>query len=198
MKRITILVLFILIFNQIAVLSQDKEQENADPAKPALVIIDIQNQYLTWIPDKDKEIGMYYINAYISLFRSKGFPIIRVYHTSPEYGPHPDSTAFQYPDEIQIEPDDPMIIKNYPSSFKKTELDKVLKDNNCNTLFLCGLSAVGCVISTHFSAKDLDYKVFMLKDAIMSHNSTYTDNVETMFGAVDYDVVSYILDQAGK
>ena len=198
MKRITILVLFVLIFNQIAILSQDEEQENADPAKPALVIIDIQNQYLTWIPEQDKEIATYYINAYISLFRSKGFPIIRVYHTSPGYGPHPDSTEFQYHDEIQIKPDDPMIIKNYPSSFKKTELDKLLKENNCNTLFLCGLSAVGCVISTHFGAKDLDYKVFMLKDAIMSHNSTYTDNVEAMFGALDYEAVIFMLDQAGK
>ena len=81
MKRITILVLFILIFNRIAILTQDRDQENVDPVKPALVIIDIQNLYLTWIPDQDKEIGMYYINAYISLFRSKGFPVIRV-HTS--------------------------------------------------------------------------------------------------------------------
>jgi len=125
-------------------------------------------------------------------------PVIRVYHTDPEYGPSPESEEFQYPDDIKIKPDDPMVIKNYASSFKKTELDKILKENNCNTLFLCGLSAVGCVISTHFAAKDLDYKVFMLKDAIMSHNSTYTDNIETMFGAVDYEAVSFMLEQAGK
>ncbi len=198
MKRITLLVLFILIYNQITILSQDKKPEDVEPAKPALVIIDIQNQYLTWIPEQDKGIAMYYINAYISLFRSKGMPVIRVYHTDPEYGPSPESEEFQYPDDIKIKPDDPMVIKNYASSFKKTELDKILKENNCNTLFLCGLSAVGCVISTHFAAKDLDYKVFMLKDAIMSHNSTYTDNIETMFGAVDYEAVSFMLEQAGK
>jgi len=198
MKRITILVLFFLIYNQITILSQDKKPEDVEPAKPALVIIDIQNQYLTWITEQDKGIAMYYINAYISLFRSKDLPVIRVYHTDPEYGPSPESEEFQYPDDIKIKPDDPMVIKNYASSFKKTELDKVLKENSCNTLFLCGLSAVGCVISTHFAAKDLDYKVFMLKDAIMSHNSTYTDNVETMFGAVDYEAVSFMLEQAGK
>jgi nicotinamidase-related amidase len=187
-----------LIVNQITLLSQDKKPDDVEPAKPALVIIDIQNEYLSWIPEQDKGIAMYYINAYISLFRSKNLPVIRVYHTDPEYGPSPESEEFQYPDDIQIKPDDPMIIKNYASSFKKTELDKILRENNCNTLFLCGLSAVGCVISTHFAAKDLDYKVFMLKDAIMSHNSTYTDNIETMFGAVDYEAVSYMLEQAGK
>ena len=198
MKRIILLVLIFLVYNQITILSQDKKHEDVEPAKPALVIIDIQNQYLTWIPEQDKGIAMYYINAYISLFRSKGLPVIRVYHTDPEYGPSPESEEFQYHDDVQIKPDDPMIIKNHASSFKKTELDKLLKDNNCNTLFLCGLSAVGCVISTHFAAKDLDYKVFMLKDAIMSHNSTYTDNVETMFGAVDYEAVSFMLEQTGK
>jgi nicotinamidase-related amidase len=198
MKRLTLLVLIILIYNQIPLLSQDKKPEDAVPAKPALVIIDIQNQYLTWIPEQDKGIGMYYINAYISLFRSKDLPVIGVYHTDPEYGPSPESEEFQYPEDIKIKPDDPMVIKNYANSFKKTELDKILRDNNCNALFLCGLSAVGCVISTHFAAKDLDYKVFMLKDAIMSHNSTYTDNVETMFGAVDYEAVTYMLDQIDK
>jgi nicotinamidase-related amidase len=198
MKQLTLLILIFLIVNQITLLSQDKKPDDVEPAKPALVIIDIQNEYLSWIPEQDKGIAMYYINAYISLFRSKNLPVIRVYHTDPEYGPSPESEEFQYPDDIQIKPDDPMIIKNYASSFKKTELDKILRENNCNTLFLCGLSAVGCVISTHFAAKDLDYKVFMLKDAIMSHNSTYTDNIETMFGAVDYEAVSYMLEQAGK
>jgi nicotinamidase-related amidase len=198
MKRITLLVLIILVYNRVTLLSQDKKAEGAEPTKAALVIIDIQNKYLTYIPEQDKGIAMYFINAYISLFRSKGLPVIRVYHTDPTYGPSTDSEEFQYPAEIQIKPDDPMVIKNYPSSFKKTDLDKILKENNCNTLFLCGLSAVGCVISTHFAAKELDYKVFMLKDAIMSHNSDYTDNIETMFGAVDYEAVSYMLDLIGK
>jgi nicotinamidase-related amidase len=198
MKQLTLMVLMFLIINQITLLSQDEKPDDVEPAKPALVIIDTQNEYLTWIPEQDKGIAMYYINAYISLFRSKNLPVIRVYHTDPEYGPSPESEKFQYPDNIQIKPDDPMIIKNYASSFKKTELDKILRENNCNTLFLCGLSAVGCVISTHFAAKDLDYKVFMLKDAIMSHNSTYTDNIEIMFGAVDYEAVSYMLEQTGK
>ncbi len=198
MKRITLLVLIILVYNRATILSQDKKAEDANPAKAALVIIDIQNKYLTHMSEEDKGIAMYFINAYISMFRSKGLPVIRVYHTDPEYGPSPGSEEFQYPDEIQIKPDDPMIIKNYASSFKKTELDKILKENNCNTLFLCGLSAVACVISTHFAAKDLDYKVFMLKDAIISHNPDYTDYVETMFGAVDYEAVSYMLELTGK
>lgn len=196
MKRIIITVLAILVSVQITVISQEKEVNNAGVDRPALVIIDIQNQYLPMVPERDKQIAFYFINEYISLFREKGLPIIRVYHTSQDLNPHPDSLGFQYPDNIRIEPDDPMVIKNFSSSFKKTELDKMLKERNCNTLFLCGLSSVACVIATYFGAKDLDYNVFMLKDAIMSHNSAYTDNIEIMFEAVGHDVVKYIIEQS--
>ena len=38
----------------------------------------------------------------------------------------------------------------------------------------------------------------MVKDAIMSHNSEYTRNMETMFNAVSYDVVKLIVDSSAK
>jgi nicotinamidase-related amidase len=198
MKRKLISVLVILVSLQVMVLSQDMNANEPGPDRPALVIIDIQNQFLPMVPEQEKGMALYFINEYISLFREKGLPVIRVYHTSPDWGPHPDSLGFQYPESIRILPDDPMIIKNFPSSFKKTDLDKMLKEMNCNTVFLCGLSAVACVISTYFSAKDLDYNAFLLKNAIMSHNSTYTQNIEIMFEAVGYDAVEYILDQTGQ
>ncbi len=36
------------------------------------------------------------------------------------------------------------------------------------------------------------------KDAIMSHNSDYTNQVEDMFNAVGYDVVQLILENSEK
>ena len=38
----------------------------------------------------------------------------------------------------------------------------------------------------------------MVKDAIMSHNSDYTDQVEDMFNAVGYDVVQLIIENSEK
>lgn len=67
-----------------------------------------------------------------------------------------------------------------------------------NTLFLCGLSAVGCVLATYLGAVNYDYRVFMIKDAIMSHNSEYTNNIEIMFDAVSSDVVKLILESSEK
>ena len=44
----------------------------------------------------------------------------------------------------------------------------MLKEKGSNTLFLCGLSAVGCVLATKTGAQNNDYKAFIVKDAIMS------------------------------
>jgi len=177
--------------------SQDTQEQKA-PIKPALVVIDIQNAFLPSIPDKDKETAMEYINYYIQLFRSQGYPVIRVYHQSEEYGVLPGTDQFEFPASVLIKPEDPKVIKTYPDGFNKTDLDKVIKESGSNTLFLCGLSAVGCVLATWIGAANNDYKAFLLKDAIMSHNSEYTDNIEVMFDAVNYDVVKLILDNSAK
>lgn len=165
--------------------------------KPALLLIDLQNSSLKYIPDKDKEEALKKINWYIEIFRSHGCPIIRVYHYSKEHGPQQGTEDFEFPESVLIRPDDPKVIKTYPDGFHKTELDKVIKDKGCNTLFLCGLSAVGCLLATFIGAFNYDYKAFLIKDAIMSPNKEYTCNIEVMFDAVGYDVIQLILDNAG-
>ena len=42
-------------------------------------------------------------------------------------------------------------------------------------------------------ASSHDYKAFMIKDALLSHNEKYTDQVEDMFGALDLDTVMFML-----
>jgi len=162
--------------------------------KPALLIIDVQNRYLATIPERDKEVAIFFINLMIKLFRKYNFPIIRIYHQDNENGSVPDTEEFEYPASILIKPEDIRIIKTYSDGFNKTNLNKVLADTGTNTLFLCGLSAVGCVLATRTGAQNNDYKAFLVKDAIMSHSSEYTKNVETMFDAVSYDIINLILE----
>jgi nicotinamidase-related amidase len=171
-------------------------QTTAAPVKPALLVIDIQNAFLQMIPEADKESAMGHINYYISLFRKNGFPVVLVYHKSDEYGVLPGTDLFEFPTSVLIKPDDLKVIKTYPDGFNKTDLDKILKEQGCNTLFLTGLSAVGCVLATYMGALNYDYKAFLVKDAIMSHNSEYTNNIEIMFDAVSLDVVKLVLESA--
>lgn len=198
MKRVTIILSILLLIVSVKSFSQDKKEQIKTQIKPALLVIDIQNAYLAMIPDRDKEMGLYFINSYIELFRSYGYPVIRVYHYSEEFGPKQGTDQFEFPASVLIKPEDPKVIKTYGDGFNKTDLDKVLKEKGANTVFLCGLSAVGCVLATWIGAQNNDYKAFLMKDAIMSHNSEYTDNVEIMFEAVGYDVVKLMLESAAK
>ena len=193
--RKTAWVLIVVMLGLVAALSPAAAQKAA-PAKvkPALLVIDIQNAYLPNMSEQDKKLGMEMITYYIELFRNNGFPIIRVYHTDPQNGPKPDSEAFEFPKSVPVKADDPRIIKNYPNAFTKTNLDSVLKEKGCNTLFLCGLSAVGCVLATYIGAEDHDYKVLMLKDALISHNTALTKAVQEFCETISYTPLKLLLE----
>jgi nicotinamidase-related amidase len=196
MKRQMILLPAIMLLTCLSLQGQEKPVESG--IRPALVVIDIQNQFLPMVPDHEKQVAMNMINDYIDYFRALGFPVIRVYHSDPQWGPHPDSAAFQFPASVRILHDDPMIIKNYPDAFKKTGLEKILREKRCNTLFLCGLSSVGCVLATYFGAMNADFHVFMIRNAVMSHNSTFTANIQEIMNALDFEAIDLMLKNAEK
>lgn len=195
-KLITILsiLLMIIAFPSFA---QDKSEKPKEPIQPALLVIDIQKAFLPMM-SSDKAMAMEYINAMIGLFRKNGYPVIRVYHSSEEYGITPGTEGFEFPETVKILPGDPKVIKTYPDGFNKTDLDKVIKATGSNTLFLCGLSATGCVLATWIGAQNHDYKAFMVKNAIISPDSGNTKNIEQIFDAVSYEVVQLLLENAGK
>lgn len=166
--------------------------------RPALLVIDIQNEFLPMVPDREKEIALYMINGMIDMFREKGFPVIRIYHTTPGEGPKEGTPAFEFPETVKVLSSDPRVVKNYGNSFNKTDLEKILRAKGCNTLFMVGLSSVGCVLATYMGARDHDFEPFLIKDAIMSHNSDYTNQIEDIFGAIDYRVVDLLLRNAAK
>ena len=164
------------------------------PVAPALLVIDVQNAYLPFMDEKDKKMAMEGINYYISLFRVNGLPVIRVYHSDPVQGwPKPGSEEFHFPKTVAVRDDDPLVVKNYGNAFKKTELDKLLKENGCNTVFLCGLSAVGCVLATYHGALDNDYEVFLCREALISHDGALTKAVQEFCRTIDYSALKLLL-----
>ena len=176
----------------------DFTKGNGNGIIPALLVIDVQNTYLPVIPQRDKEIAFFFINQLIGLCRRNSCPVIRIYHHNEKDGPLPGSRDFEYPDSVQILPEDTQVIKNYSDGFNRTDLNDILRAKGCNTLFLCGLSAVGCVLATKIGAQNNDYSAFIVRDAIMSHNTEYTKNVEAMFDAVSFDMVELIMEDYGR
>ena len=133
-----------------------EENTSSNPkGKPALVVMDIQNAWMPMMDDEGKEMALRYVNYAISKFRERGLPIIVVYHTDPEHGPEPGTEPFEFPEEIKITDDDITVVKNFPSAFKQTDLEEILRREGCDTVFLVGLSAVGCVLYTYFDSERL-------------------------------------------
>ena len=192
MKRLIIILLIVTV--SFPLLSQDKKDEAQviPEMKPALVIIDIQNKFLPYMSsDQDKALEM--INWAIYVAREYKIPVIRIYHTDPNLGPKPGTEEFEFPESIKINEDDPKVIKNYGDGFKKTDLDKILTEKGINTLFLCGLSATGCVLATYHGAKNLEYDVFMLQDAIISSDQQLTKSVEKICESVSLDTFNFMM-----
>ena len=142
--------------------------------------------------DKDKALEM--INWALYVAREYNIPVIRIYHTDPQWGPAPGTEEFEFPATVKIKDDDPKVIKNYADGFKKTDLEKILKEKGINTLFLCGLSATGCVLATYHGAKNLEYDVFLLQDAIISHDQQLTESVEKICESVSLDTYNFMMN----
>jgi len=192
MKKILSLILFAALSCSMA-FAQEAEKEKMI-MKPALIIIDVQKQFTPMMSTADQDRALEMMNWSMWVFREAKLPVIRVYHTDPEWGLTEGSPGFAFHDSLKVMDDDPMVVKTYGSAFTKTNLDELLKEKGINTLFLCGLSSVGCVLATYMDAASHDYKAFMIKDALLSHNEKYTNNVEEMFNAMDLETVMYMLD----
>jgi len=162
--------------------------------KPALLVIDVQNKFLEFMSEADRKMAPEYINGAIWLFRQYKLPVIRIYHTDPGWGPEPGTDEFAFSKSIRIEESDPRVIKHYPSAFTKTNLDSILQAYGCNTLFLCGLSATGCVLATYFGAADRGYETFMLKDALLSPDAELTKSVEEFTECVSWSTLKLLLE----
>lgn len=165
---------------------------------PALLIIDVQKEFFPMMSKDDQEFAVQMMNYSMMVFRQYDLPVIRVYHSSKEYGVTPGSPGFEFIESLEIYPEDPRIIKTYPSAFTQTTLDSLLQSMDVNTLFLCGLSSVGCVLATYMDATAHDYKSFMIKDAMLSHKASYTDQIEDIFSALDLETVMFMIDVGRK
>jgi nicotinamidase-related amidase len=192
MKKILVFIIFtIVVGNTNSVSAQENSLKKE--IKPALLVIDIQNAYRDMMDQTAIDLPIDIIKASIWLFQEEKLPIIYVYHQSLEWGPEPESKEFQFFEEILVPEDATKVIKHYGNAFNKTDLDKILKELGCNTLFLSGLSATGCVMATTVGANDLDYNTFWIENATMSPNAEQTKMMEDIFESISFQTMLLML-----
>jgi len=194
MKKILLLtVAIVFAFNL-----SNAQEENKKDLKPALLVLDVQNAYISMMDQSDQDLAIQHINWAIWLFEKYELPIIRIYHQNKAGNPAEDSEEFKFIDEINVKEDYPQVIKQYGNAFTKTDLDKILKEKGINSVFLCGLSATGCVLATKIGTDDHDYNSFLIKNALLSPNADYTDVIEDIMSTMDLESIMFLFEHTLK
>ena len=143
--------------------------------KTALLIIDVQNDYF---PDGRMELHnsietSFQIKDLIERFRNQSLPIIHIQHISIRPGATfflPDTTGIEFHENVKPAAGEKIIVKNYPNSFRNTELDYYLKVNNISKIVITGMMTHMCVDSTVRAAYDSGYECIVAGDCCATKN----------------------------
>ena len=153
------------------------EEVRVDPAKTALIVVDMQNDFVKEggslvVPDAEATIPN--IKGLLDLARSSGMKVVYSQDThdegDPEWEIWPEhvrigSWGWQIVDELEPREGEAVIRKVRYDAFYGTHLDHFLRIWGVNTLVVCGTVANICVHYTAASAALRWYDVVIPRDA---------------------------------
>jgi nicotinamidase-related amidase len=147
-----------------------------------LVLIDIQNDYFPGGKMELCQMEEASANAYriLSHFRDQNLPLVHVQHLSTKAGASffiPETFGAEIHSSVFPQNDEPIVQKNFPNSFRNTNLLELLKNKGIDELVICGAMTHMCVDTTTRSASDLGYPVTLIHDACATRDLTFNGQV---------------------
>lgn len=162
-----------------------------DPARSALLLLDLQLGYLAMLPDQGRLLRP--VARAATAARTAGMRVVYLgvsFRTGqPEVSRR--NTMFGSlsargrmivgSDEVRIHPDvapragDLVLTRPRTSAFAGSSLAEVLRAADVSTLVLAGTATSGVVLATVCAADDLDYSVVVLGDAVADANPRVSD-----------------------
>lgn len=144
----------------------------------ALVVIDIQNDYFRAgaMELEGAEAAGAKASAALAHFRAKKFPVIHVRHLSVRPGATfflPGTHGAEIHAAVKPAGDEIVVEKNFPNSFRDTQLKAALERHGVKNLVVAGMMTHMCVDASVRQAADLGYKVTLLADACATRAQTY-------------------------
>jgi nicotinamidase-related amidase len=143
----------------------------ATPARRALVVIDVQNEYFAGgglpIEHPPIERTLPNVTRAMDAARAAGVPVVVVRHHAPAGAPlfQADAHNGQLHPEIAQRPRDHLITKAFPSVFTGTDFADWLAARQIDTLAVTGYMTHNCVAGTVFEAMHRGLHVEYLADA---------------------------------
>ena len=138
--------------------------------KTGLILVDIQNDYFPGGPMELIGIQDAVTKAQelLSFFRENHWPTFHIQHISTQKNAtffRPDTLGVEIHDNIKPFPDDRVIQKSFPNSFRETGLLEELNKNYITQLVICGAMSHMCIDATTRAAADLGFHCQVIQDA---------------------------------
>ena len=138
-------------------------------SKSALLVIDLQNEYLPTgkLPLVNIEQAAANAVKVIAKARQDGTQVIHVQHIANAESPifQPDSIGIEFQDTVKPQADEAVVIKNHINAFLNTNLKEILDSNHVTELVVIGAMSHMCVDAAVRAASDFGYKVRVIHDA---------------------------------
>lgn len=148
----------------------------------ALLLIDIQNDYFPGgkmelegsieASEKAKQILTY--------FREKKLPVIHIQHISVRPGASffiPGTEGAEIQCNVKPMAGEIIVQKNFPNSFRNTNLLQELKSKDVNSIIICGMMTHMCVDATTRAAFDFGFDCIVLHDACATKALSFNNKI---------------------
>lgn len=151
----------------------------------ALLLIDFQNDYFSSFDGakfelNNAEFASNNASKILNFFREKNLPVIHIQHI------FEDENALLFVKDTKgslihksVEPlnGEIVVTKNYPNSFKNTNLKEILDKLGIKSLVIVGAMSHMCIDATTRAASDFSYKCIVIDDAVATRDLKFDDIV---------------------
>ncbi len=135
-----------------------------------LILVDIQNDYFPGGNMELTRMNEASLNAkdLLSLFRKNQWPTFHIQHIAEQEGAAfflPNTEGSELHQSIKPLPEETIIQKKFPNSFRETTLLKELKNAGVEQVVICGAMSHMCIDATTRAAADFGYSCMVVHDA---------------------------------
>ncbi len=153
---------------------------------PALILIDIQNDYFPQGAMELVDMTRAADNAVqlLAQFRARGAPIVHIQHLSVRPGSTfflPGTRGAEHHASVQPASGEAVVPKNFPNSFRASALQETLQTAGVDALVIVGAMSHMCIDATTRAAFDLGYQCSVAADACATRNLVF--NAQTIAAA---------------
>jgi nicotinamidase-related amidase len=141
-------------------------------------MVDLQNDYFPGGTMELAGIDKAAANAQLLLNESRrtGLPVIHIQHISTRPGATfflPDTDGARINDQVAPRAGEIVVKKNFPNSFRDTDLLAILRQKEVDSLVICGAMSHMCIDATTRAAFDLEFNCTVAEDACATRDLNF-------------------------